>query len=54
MTDDILVEQTQSDEEELERFREFLRECRREWETWPEWKKNTLGWWRNEESGHED
>lgn len=47
------IEQSEPDEAELERFREFLRDCRREWETWPEWKRNTLGWWKREENGHE-
>lgn len=34
---------------DLDRFREFLRLAKREVDSWPEWKKNTLGWWRSDE-----
>ena len=43
------LEPTSSDEADLERFREFLRSAKREVDSWPEWKKNTLGWWRSNE-----
>lgn len=47
MNDEIL-ELTDSDEDELERFREFLSWAKRVVDSWPEWKKNTLGWWRSD------
>lgn len=51
MSDDA-PEPIPSSDFDIDRFREFLRSAKREVDSWPEWKKNTLGWWRSdEESG---
>jgi len=32
-----------------ERFLQFLERAGREVATWPEWKRNALGWWKDEQ-----
>jgi len=46
MSDDA-VEPIPSSDFDLDRFREFLRLAKHEVDSWPEWKKNTLGWWKS-------